>query len=188
MIEFTNALPTWALASAIFALRVVAVSIGTIRVIFVVHGRITQSVLLGFFEILIWLWVVSTVVLNVGKNPVLMLVYAGGFAAGNALGIILEREIALGSSVILMISREKGLQVARGLRQLGQRLTTVQGESRDGPRVLLYVTAARRDLGKIIETARGIDPNLFHVVEHCSQTSYAAQLAQPATGWRSFIK
>ena len=151
MMEFANAVPTWVLAGAIFALRIVASSIGTIRVIFVVRGHITQSVVLGFFEILIWLGVVSTVVLNVREEPVRMVAYAAGFAAGSALGMILERKMALGSSVALMISREKGLEIAQELRDIGQRLTTIQGEGRDGPRVLLYVTAARRDLSKIVE-------------------------------------
>ena len=188
MMEFVNALPTWALAGAIFSLRIVASSIGTIRVISIVRGRITQSVVLGFFEILIWLGVVSTVVLNVREEPVLMVAYAVGFAAGSALGMILERKMALGSSVALMISREKGLEIARELRGMGQRLTTIQGEGRDGPRVLLYVTAARRDLSKIIETAKSVDPDLFHVIDHCSETSYTAQLSEPAFGWRSFLK
>lgn len=180
--------PPWALALLIFSLRVLDVSLGTIRVISVVHGRIKLSIILGFFEILIWVSVLSGLIGQIGENPSLALAYAGGFAVGNAVGIQLERRIAMGSSIALMISRDKGMQIADALREIGQRLTTIEGSGRDGPRTLLYVTTARRRLPKMIEVARKIDPKVFYVVDHCSETSYSTQLAETALGWRAFFK
>jgi uncharacterized protein YebE (UPF0316 family) len=130
----------------------------------------------------------SKVIQSVQEAPVLMVAYAGGFAAGNAVGITLERRIAVGASVILMISRQRGKEIANKLRATGQKLTTIQGAGRDGSRTLLYVTAARRHFDKIIDTAKEVDPNLFFVVDHCSKTSYPTRLHQTSLGWRSFIK
>lgn len=186
--EWIDTFPVWALALAIFCLRVLDVSLGTIRVISIVHGRAKLSIGLGFFEILIWVSVLSGLLVQIGENPGLALAYAGGFAVGNAVGIQLERKIAMGSSIALIISREKGLQIAQALRETGQRLTTVEGSGRDGPRTLLYVTTSRRRLPTIINTARKIDSQVFYVVDHCSETSYSTQLAETALGWGAFFK
>lgn len=48
-------LPAWGAALLIFALRIVDVSIGTLRIIMVVQGRVAISMIMGFFEVLIWI-------------------------------------------------------------------------------------------------------------------------------------
>ena len=89
------------------------------RTIVVVNGRVTLSVALGFVEVLIWITAVSQVILRLRESPVLILAYAGGFAAGNAVGIVLERRLALGQCVVRLISSE-GEKVARILSSVGQ--------------------------------------------------------------------
>jgi len=68
-----------------FGIRIVNVSIGTLRTITVVQGRLKLSVVLGFFEVLIWITALSQVLVGASTNPVLILAYAGGFAGGNAV-------------------------------------------------------------------------------------------------------
>ena len=184
---FIENLPVWALAVVVFLLRVCDVSLGTVRTISVVHGRIRLSVFLGFFEILVWIAAVSQVIVRVREFPILMFAYAGGFAAGNAVGIALERRLAMGWCVVLMISREMGTTVAAKLRSLGQTLTTIDGEGRDGSRTLVYVTVPRRGLRRIVEAAKVIDPDLFYVVQYCSETSQIVPVV-PTNGWRGPLK
>lgn len=52
--DFISGMPVWVLALCIFLFRVADVSLGTFRTISVVQGRLSLSVLIGFFEILIW--------------------------------------------------------------------------------------------------------------------------------------
>jgi hypothetical protein len=77
---------TWQVCIAIFLLRIVDVSIGTIRTIAVVRGRPSVAVVLGFFEVLVWLLAISQVLARVMQEPIVALSYAGGFAAGNGVG------------------------------------------------------------------------------------------------------
>ena len=100
-------LPVWLLAVVVFSLRIVDVSLGTVRTIAVVQGWIKLSVVLGFFELLIWIAAVSQVIARVKEQPILMLAFAGGFAAGNAAGILLERVLALGTCVVRIVSADK---------------------------------------------------------------------------------
>lgn len=184
--DFINQLPIWAVALAIFSLRIVDVSLGTMRTIAVVHGRMWLSVGLGFFEILIWLVAIAQVITRLNESLLLMLAYAGGYATGNAAGIALERLVALGSCVVRIISMERGEEIAHTLRELGQGVTTFEGVGRDGPRTLIYAICGRKDLHQVIEASRAIDPRLFYAVERVSESSRVGPLAHH-TSWQNIL-
>lgn len=184
---FFEALPIAVVAILIFSLRVVDVSIGTMRTIMVVSGRVKMAVLLGFFELLIWTVAVSQVIISVQEYPLLLVAYAGGFATGNAAGIALERRLAIGNCIVRMLSDHKGDEIALALRGVGQHVTSFRGEGPGGFRTLVYSTCARRELPALLDTARRIDPGLFYSVERFSETSGLAPVMAP-TGWRAVLK
>ncbi|MDY0002797.1 MAG: DUF5698 domain-containing protein [Polyangia bacterium] len=188
--EFIAGLPVWLLALLIFCFRVVDVSLGTVRTLSVVQGRITLSVVLGFFEVLIWITAVSQVIAGIRESALLLIAYAGGFAAGNAVGILIESRIGLGSVVVRLISTKAGHDIADALRGNGWRLTTFLGEGRNGPVTLIYLTCPRRVLPSVIERARAIDPQVFWAVESLREQSQGAPaMATPhSTGWRAVLK
>lgn len=180
-------MPVWALALLIFLLRIVDVSLGTLRTISVVQDRLSLSVLISFFEVLVWVTAVTQVVVRVDENPLLLLAYAAGFAAGNACGITLERHLGLGQCVVRMIATQEGEAMAARLRGMGHSLTTFAGQGRDGPRTLMFTACPRRELRHIIEAAASLDPHLFYTVDRFSQTGHITPLPDP-TGWRGMFK
>jgi uncharacterized protein YebE (UPF0316 family) len=183
---FSLGLPVWALATLIFVLRVADVSLGTMRTIVVVHGRVRLSVALGFLEVLIWITAISQVILGLKESPVLVLAYAGGFAAGNAVGIVLERRLALGQCVLRVISNE-GEQVSRILSSLGCVRGVFRSEADGPPTRLVFATLARSDLPEAVRRVKAVDPNVFYVVDRFSQTNGRTPLPH-ATGWRGILK
>jgi uncharacterized protein YebE (UPF0316 family) len=183
-------MPIWGVALAVYCLRICDVSLGTLRTIAVVQGKMALSVGLGFFEVLIWIAGVSSVMAGIGKYPALAVAYAAGFATGNGVGILLERAIALGSVALTIISPARGTGIADRLRADGQRLTTLSGEGRDGPVTLIYTTCPRRGLRKVLDAARQVDPRMFYTVEPLREWRLdAGRRPLPhATGWRSVLK
>jgi uncharacterized protein YebE (UPF0316 family) len=179
-------LSIWVLAPLICLLRITDVSLGTMRTISVVNGRIRLSVLLGFIEVLIWITGVSQVILHLRDHPFLVLAYAGGFATGNALGITIERKLALGQCVVRIIS-EHGQEVAGHIAGMAHILAAFESDLPDHRRTLVFATLSRRSLPLVLEKARQVDPDLFWVVERFSETSFLAPLPH-ATGWRSVFK
>jgi uncharacterized protein YebE (UPF0316 family) len=127
-------------ALVIFTLRIIDVSLGTLRTISVVQGRVKLSVLLGFFETFVWLTAVAQALMGIEKNPLLMLAYCAGFAAGNAVGIQIERKIAMGIVVIRMFSSQAGGAIASALSLAGWHPTTFQGIGAEGPNTMIMVT------------------------------------------------
>ncbi|MCZ7666925.1 MAG: DUF5698 domain-containing protein [Chloroflexi bacterium] len=80
----------------IFCLRILDVSMGTIRTIMVVRGLRKWAVLIGFVEVTIWVVAISQVISNL-NNLWNVLAYSGGFAAGTFVGMHLENRLALGN-------------------------------------------------------------------------------------------
>ncbi len=185
--DFLSELPIWLMALMIFGLRIADVSLGTVRTIAVVEGLIKVSVILGFVEVLIWITAVSQVIARIHESLFLVVAYAAGFACGNALGIMLEKRLALGVVTLRIISGDSGWRIAQDLRAEGQVLTTFSGEGRDGPVLMIFASCPRRKVQERIGIARQIDPDCFFEVGRTNLWSVGAR-ATAHSGWRAVIK
>jgi uncharacterized protein YebE (UPF0316 family) len=187
--DFLISLHPLAAALLIFFLRIIDVSLGTLRTISVVQGRIKLAVVLGFFETFVWLTAVAQALMGVEKNPMLIIAYCAGFAAGNAVGIQIERKIALGIVVIRMFSSQAGGAIASALSIAGWKPTTFQGIGADGPNTMIFVIAPRRRTSELLETARGVDPHIYYSVDLVREYhgGATAALSTPAD-WRAIFR
>lgn len=179
----------WYYAILVFIARLTDVSLGTLRTIAIVHGRTAMAFWLGFFESAIWLAVVSTIVQAVYEQPLLGIIYAFGFAAGNLAGIKIERIIALGHLILRVISRKNSLYIAEKLRAKGFRVTAFTGEGKSGPVMELYIVCRRRDLKALLKQILALDSEAFYVTEQAGAVSNVCRpIMQPVTGWRAVFK
>ena len=189
--DLLSALPIWALVILVFTLRVTDVTIGTLRTVAIVRGFIGPAMVLGFFEVGIWVLVIAQVIARVHESWFLVIAYAGGFAAGNGVGILLERKLAMGTAVVRMIS-PRGGEIATAIRKDGLRATTFAGEGLSGPVTLVYAVCPRRGIKKLLAAARAVDPRLFYVMDPAHETSTGlANRLRPVlspTGWRAVAK
>jgi uncharacterized protein YebE (UPF0316 family) len=190
--DWITSIPVWFLCLLIFALRVCDVTLGTVRTVAIVKGYLSLAVALGFIEVMIWILAVSQVIARIDESIFLALSFAGGFAAGNAVGILVERRLAMGSSIIRIISAAHGSEIARALRADGHEITIIPGEGAEGPVSLVYAVAPRRQTKDLLHRARSIDSELMFVTEpaHESSRGGAARLrpVPHATGWRAVFK
>lgn len=154
----------------IFCARVADVSLGTFRTICVVRGQRLLAAFVGFFEVLIWLGAISSVVSRLDR-PLNVLAYACGFATGNYVGMWLEAKLALGMQIVRLITG-KETRMAPQLRQAGYVVTELDGEGRDGTISICFVAAYRRDVPALIEAASQIDPDMLSTVEDVRQTNF----------------
>jgi len=166
--------------------RIADVSIGTILTINVVQGRRSLALVLGFFEVLIWVFVVSRVISEI-RQPAYALAYALGFALGNWVGMTIEARLAMGRQVVRIFSRQ-GPELAVALREAGLRVTQFDGYGRDGPVQQLFIEVERRSASNVITQARGLDPACYYMVDDVRfASSQMVQASQP-TGWRAVFK
>jgi uncharacterized protein YebE (UPF0316 family) len=186
--DLLDTFPAWTVAILIFLLRIVDVSLGTMRTIWMVHGRRRWAVVLGFFEVLIWVVAIAQVVHRVDDAPWLAPFYAGGFAAGVAVGMTLERRVSARRYVVRIISKSHGTEIARALHGRGHVLATFPGETRDGRVNLVYVTARGHGVEDVLDLARTVDPEMFFLVEAATEWSDNVFPLPHPTGWRAVFK
>jgi uncharacterized protein YebE (UPF0316 family) len=171
----------------VFFARVFDVTMGTMRTISIVQGRTWVAFLLGLLEVAMWLIVISAVITQIAAKPILGVFYALGFSTGNAVGILVERKIALGRITLHVISATKGAEMAQKLRDLGFGVTAFRGEGKDGPVTLLYVVCERREFRRALDAVRQIQPEAFYSTELTGPIGRVTRpTAAPATGWRGF--
>src|SRR3954464_1787245 len=91
-------------AFLIYCLRIVDVSIGTLRTLYMVRGDRLRAVPLAFFESLVWVIAVSRVMSQL-DDPTRLFAYAAGFASGTFTGITIERWIASGWILARIVER-----------------------------------------------------------------------------------
>ena len=150
--------------------RIVDVSIGTIRIIFVSKGLKKIAPIFGFFEVIIWLLAIGQIIQNL-DNPINYFAYAGGFALGNYIGIIIEDRISLGFVILRIITRKSALELENYLRESGNRFTMIDGESDEGPVNIFFMPVKRTDVKGIIENVKRYNPNAFYTLEDVRSVS-----------------
>jgi uncharacterized protein YebE (UPF0316 family) len=155
----------WLLLPAVFAARVADVSLGTIRIIIGFRGYRWLASLIGFVEALIWVLAVRQVLLHLDAQPWLAVAYAGGFAAGNYLGISLERRLGVGRELVRAISYREDAALAAALRDAGYRVVELEGRGKGGRRVqVVYVVERRRKVAALIAQIAAFDAEAIYTV------------------------
>ena len=144
----------------IFVARIFDVTLGTLRIIFVARGKRNLAPVLGFFEVLIWIVVISQLVQNL-ESFTAYIGYAAGFAAGNYFGMWLEDKLAIGTYILRLITAEDSSELAQMIRKAGYGVTTVEGEGASGRVHLIYTIVKRRNVEQVLAIIHEIKPNAF---------------------------
>lgn len=152
-------------ALLILVMRILDVSIGTIRTIMVVQGRKLLSGVLGFFEVTIWVLAASQVIVNVRDNWLFVLGYSSGFGLGNVIGIWLEQKFGFGFVTLNVISVDYADKISIELRKNNFGVTALPGEGGQGNVSLLMISTTRKRKNEAIKIIEQIDPKSFITVQ-----------------------
>ncbi len=166
-----NSLLNWILLPLfIFVARIIDVSIGTLRIIFMSRGRMIFTPLLGFIEILIWLIAIRQIFNNL-NNPLCYIAFAGGFATGNYVGMWLDNKIAMGLQVVRIITRYDASALVHALKENGFGITHIEGEGLSGKVKIIFTLIQRRNLPEVISMVKNFNPKAFFSVEDVRMAS-----------------
>lgn len=160
--ELNGSIPVILLA--IFCARIIDVSLGTLRIIFLTRGLKYLAALLGFAESLIWIIAISQIMHNV-NNWMAYFAFAGGFASGNVVGVWLEEKIALGNLVVRIITRRDSGNLLERLRAAGFGVTHLDAEGEHGQVVVLFAIVRRKELPAVTSLIRRHNPTAIYTVE-----------------------
>ena len=148
----------------IFFARICDVSLGTMRIVFVSKGKKNIAPFLGFFELFIWIVVISEIFKN-ADSIVCYIAYAAGYATGNYIGMRIEERIAIGSQLIQVFSSKDIVPLQKCLNEAGFGTTVVEGDGSAGKTNILYTVINRKTFAQAEKILKEFDPQIFYVIE-----------------------
>lgn len=154
----------WLFALLIFFMRVGDMTLDTIRVLFVVRGKKLIVWILGFFQSLIFVIAISSVLSKL-DNILNVLGYAMGFATGNLVGMLIEQRLAIGHILVTIISSTRGALIADKLRSSGYAVTEIAGRGKNGTVFELHASVLRKDVPNVETIVLEADPQAFITAE-----------------------
>lgn len=153
----------------IFFVRILDVSMGTLRTLITVKGKNLYASLVGFVEVFIWFLVVKEA-LNTDETSIWIAIsYSLGFATGTYLGGILSKKFIDGNLSIQIITSNLGM--ADFLRNEGYGVTimNVEGKDKEVDKYMLFIQINKKSISHLQKIVKSLDNNAFMVV---NETKY----------------
>jgi uncharacterized protein YebE (UPF0316 family) len=140
------------------------VTLSTIRIVFISRGLRRLAPFIGFIEILVWLVAIGQVMQHLDR-PINYFAYAGGFAAGTWIGLIIESKLAIGLVAVRIIARDDATALLESLQEANFGVTSFAARGIKGRVRLLLTVVPRRDLDRVQQLVSDFNPGAFLSVE-----------------------
>ena len=148
----------------IFISRVIDVSIGTVRIIFVSRGYKFWAAFLGFFEAIFFILAVGQIMNNMDRWYYYA-AYGAGFAFGNYVGIYLEEKIAVGILGVRVIAQQDAELLITHLKNHAFGITSAATRGMDGKIKVVFTILRRKKLAEFVSIVKKFNPEAFISIE-----------------------
>ena len=128
----------------------------------------TIAPILGFFETLIWVVVISQIMQNL-NNPMTYIAYALGFALGNYIGISVEDKLAIGHLVVRIFVTKDEDEIMKKIIDAGFGVTSLKGKGATDEVTVLYSLIKRKNLDSFLEVINISQGKIFYSVESAKE-------------------
>lgn len=153
----------------IFCVRIIDVSLGTVRTLFTVKGKNFVASCIGFFEILVWFLIVKEA-LNTDEESIFIAIsYALGFATGTYVGGMVSDLFMDGTLGVFVTLSSKDQNVVKAIRKAGYVLSVIDVKGYDKEKYLLLLEVDKKRINKLKKLINSLDSKAFLVV---NETKY----------------
>ena len=154
----------------IFFVRIIDVSLGTVRTVLTVKGKKFYASLIGFIEVLIWFLIVREALNTEESGIIIAIAYALGYATGTFIGGVLSNKFIqtpVSVQIITKIEVESMITVLKN-NHYGCSVIDVTGHENTPSKMIIVETMSKRvkDLTKLVNE---VDDKAFVVI---SETKY----------------
>ena len=170
----------------IIVARICDVSMDTMLVAFIARGRKFFAATCGFIGVLIWIIVVSRI-LTGKQHWVTYVAYAFGFACGTLVGMFIEEHLAVGWSLVRIITAKSVGNLMQQISTAGFGVTQQDAQGVRGPVQVLVTLMPRKRVGEIQDLINDFDPEAFYTIEDVRHArdiplAYAGGTTAPVAG------
>ena len=147
----------------IFFARIIDVSLDVIRVKELIRGNKATVSAIAFLEVIIYTLGASQAFKYV-SDPIVLLFYAAGYAAGNYVGMQIDNKLSKDSLFVLIIAEHDEWLLADTLRENKFGVTTAKGYGMNGvEKVQLKVIVKRKRFGELTKLVNNFDNSAYIV-------------------------
>jgi len=144
----------------IFLVRILDVSLGTIRTLMTVKNKNLIASLIGFVEITVWFLVVKEALNTTNNSLFIVFSYALGFSTGTYIGGIISNRYIKGYITVQVITSNKNLENI--LRQNKYGVTTINIENKN--QKMLIIQTNNKSTEELKTLINNHDPKAFIVI------------------------
>lgn len=149
----------------ILILKVFEVTLTTMRIVLITKGERLKGAIIGFIQVLVWVVLASTVLVDVSENPMKAFMYAFGFGLGSYIGSILVEKIGVGTArVELIVKEEHGEELVHNIRQHGFGVTLIKAKGMNHSRNVLISHIKRKRTKEFINIVKSYQKNVVITV------------------------
>jgi len=147
---------------AIFFSKIIENAVGTLRLIVVANGKKKLGALLQGIVALVWIFGTGIVIIDINKDIFKIIIFVIGSIVGSYLGSIIEEKIALGSNMLICITKEKFENIIKE-KLYNYKITTIC--EKDNSHSLLLIVLKRKEIIKISKILKKIDKDIVIISE-----------------------
>jgi len=152
IVDFFTA-ETWWMLIVIMVVKIVEVSLSTLRVILINKGFRKIGTIIAFIGICIWICIAAFVLNDLMAVPIRGIFYAIGFTIGVWIGSIVEEKLAFGTIFVQIITaKENGedITLVNELRKNHYGATTINAHGKDADKTVIMVITHRKNTDLLI--------------------------------------
>lgn len=137
---------------AIFFGKIIEISLDTVRVVMINRGEKLKAAIIGFVVVIIWIFIVSSIITDLSANYFKCFLYAVAYGIGNYVGVLIEDKLAIGLTGVQIIAPiELGESYADCLREAGYGVTMLDGYGYNATRKVLMLYMPRKKLNSAMK-------------------------------------
>lgn len=150
----------------IFFIRIIDVTLGTIRTIYTVKDKNLTASSIGFFEVLVW-FIIAKEALDTNSSSILVgISYALGFAAGTFIGGKISTKVIKGTISVQIITNKATNTWLDELRENGYAVSVMDIREKDNEpkKYMFFMEISTNEFDKVHRIIKKHDKNAFIVV------------------------
>lgn len=150
----------------IFFVRIIDVSLGTVRTIITVKGRRTLASMVGFIEVFIWFIIVKEALNTTETSIWIAISYSLGFATGTYIGSLLSDIFVSGTLGVQVVTSKQDNEIIKIIRNEGYGVSVVDVKGReDGvSKYMLFIEIDKKRITRLKNLIKKLDPKAFMIV------------------------
>ena len=146
----------------IFISKVIENALSTLSLIVVANGKKKMGAILQGLITLVWIFSISITIVDINKDILKIVFFSLGSLVGSYLGSIIEEKVALGSNILICITKEIYENNIKDKLKKYQ-ITTIC--EKDNTYSILLILLKRKEINKISRIIKKIDKKSILISE-----------------------